>query len=226
VRIPQVMTHDDLLQRIGRHLRRWRMRRHLTQAAIAAQIGTSPSNLSQYEHGGVDIPTSQRCRLALALNVTLQELVDGPPATAPAHVVSCRRVSAPPEPSPPLPPPYVITPIVVARDGEEALQVSFGVTDRRGPKKAAQGTIELTVEDARSVGRPALYRQRFPVTRRECMAPEQADSARTSRWRLCTLSPIPWASLQAVRNHGPAKVRLVLCADKGLIGEGESIVFF
>jgi transcriptional regulator with XRE-family HTH domain len=61
--------------RITYHLRRWRLRRHLGQAALGAQVGLSASTISAYEHGAVDIPTSRLCRLAQALRVTLNDLV-------------------------------------------------------------------------------------------------------------------------------------------------------
>jgi hypothetical protein len=51
--------------RITYHIRRWRLRRHLRQAALGAQVGL----------GAVDIPTSRLCHLARALRVTLNDLV-------------------------------------------------------------------------------------------------------------------------------------------------------
>jgi transcriptional regulator with XRE-family HTH domain len=61
--------------RITYHIRRWRLRRHLGQAALGAQVGLGASTISAYEHGAVDIPTSRLCRLARALRVTLNDLV-------------------------------------------------------------------------------------------------------------------------------------------------------
>ena len=76
--------------RVTYSIRRWRLRRHLGQAALGAQVGVSASTISAYEHGAVDIPTSRLCRLAQALRVTLNDLVrwtdapasssDAPPA--------------------------------------------------------------------------------------------------------------------------------------------------
>jgi transcriptional regulator with XRE-family HTH domain len=61
--------------RITYHLRRWRLRRHLGQADLGAQVGVAASTISAYEQGAVDIPTSRLCRLAQALRVTLNDLV-------------------------------------------------------------------------------------------------------------------------------------------------------
>ena len=61
--------------RVTYSIRRWRLRRHLGQAALGAQVGVSASTISAYEHGEVDIPTSRLCRLAQALRVTLNDLV-------------------------------------------------------------------------------------------------------------------------------------------------------
>ena len=61
--------------RITYHIRRWRLRRHLEQTVLGAQVGVSASTISAYEHGDVDIPSSRLCRLAQALRVTLNDLV-------------------------------------------------------------------------------------------------------------------------------------------------------
>ena len=45
--------------RITYHIRRWRLRRHLRQAALGAQVGLGASTISAYEHGDVDMPTSE-----------------------------------------------------------------------------------------------------------------------------------------------------------------------
>ena len=68
---------------ISYHIRRWRLRRHLGQAALGAQVGLGASTISAYEHGDVDIPTSRLCRLAQALQVTLNDLVTWTDAPAP-----------------------------------------------------------------------------------------------------------------------------------------------
>jgi transcriptional regulator with XRE-family HTH domain len=69
--------------RITYYIRRWRLRRHLGQAALGAQVGLGASTISAYEHGDVDIPTSRLCRLAQALQVTLNDLVTWTDAPAP-----------------------------------------------------------------------------------------------------------------------------------------------
>ena len=69
--------------RITYHIRRWRLRRHLQQTVLGAQVGLGASTISAYEHGDVDIPTSRLCRLAQALQVTLNDLVTWTEAPAP-----------------------------------------------------------------------------------------------------------------------------------------------
>jgi transcriptional regulator with XRE-family HTH domain len=69
--------------RVTYYIRRWRLRRHLGQATLGAQVGVSASTISAYEHGEVDIPTSRLCRLAQALRVTLNDLVRWTVAPAP-----------------------------------------------------------------------------------------------------------------------------------------------
>src|SRR5262245_36033232 len=69
--------------RITYHIRRWRLRRHLRQAALGAQVGLGASTISAYEHGDVDIPTSRLCCLAQALRVTLNDLVTWTEAPTP-----------------------------------------------------------------------------------------------------------------------------------------------
>ena len=69
--------------RITYHIRRWRLRRHLGQAALGAQVGLGASTISAYEHGAVDIPTSRLCHLARALRVTLTDLVTWTEAPTP-----------------------------------------------------------------------------------------------------------------------------------------------
>ncbi|HSF30349.1 MAG TPA: helix-turn-helix transcriptional regulator [Candidatus Tectomicrobia bacterium] len=61
--------------RVTYHIRRWRLRRHIGQAALGAQVGLAASTISAYESGEVDIPTSRLCCLARALQVTLNDLV-------------------------------------------------------------------------------------------------------------------------------------------------------
>ena len=69
--------------RITYYIRRWRLRRHLGQAALGVQVGLSASTSSAYEHGDVDIPTSRLCGLAQALRVTVNDLVTWTEAPAP-----------------------------------------------------------------------------------------------------------------------------------------------
>ena len=69
--------------RITYYIRRWRLRRHLGQAALGVQVGLSASTISAYEHGDVDIPTSRLCGLAQALRVTVNDLVTWTDAPAP-----------------------------------------------------------------------------------------------------------------------------------------------
>ena len=89
--------------RITYHIRRWRLRRHLGQAALGAQVGLSASTISAYEHGAVDIPTSRLCHLARALRVTLNDLVTWTEAPTPPGDTPSASTDGPRDPSRPGP---------------------------------------------------------------------------------------------------------------------------
>jgi transcriptional regulator with XRE-family HTH domain len=67
----------NMLRRwVGARLREWRMRRGMTQAAVARESRIDQSSLSNYETGKRDIPTSAVLRLMATLNVSLGDLVE------------------------------------------------------------------------------------------------------------------------------------------------------
>src|SRR5262245_56424873 len=61
--------------RLTSHSRRWRLRRHLGQAALGVPVGLSASTSAADTHGDVDRPTSRLCGLAQALRVTWTDRV-------------------------------------------------------------------------------------------------------------------------------------------------------
>lgn len=63
------------------YLREWREHRALTQTALAASIGTTPSRISEVESGKERYNETLLERLADALNCTPAELLAGPPGT-------------------------------------------------------------------------------------------------------------------------------------------------
>jgi DNA repair protein RadC len=77
------------------HIRRWRLRRHLSQAVLGRHIGVTRATLSAYERGQVDIPTLHLCRLALALHVTLDALVTARPTSVPVPRAEGSSLPAP-----------------------------------------------------------------------------------------------------------------------------------
>jgi transcriptional regulator with XRE-family HTH domain len=60
---------------LGAQLRTARIRRHLTQEALAERIGIHPSYLGSIERGRRNVPLDTLCRLAWALRVDPHELL-------------------------------------------------------------------------------------------------------------------------------------------------------
>ncbi len=66
---------------LARQLRALRLRRHLTQAALAERAGMDRSYLSGIERGRHNVPLDTLCRLAWALGLDVRDLISpGPPA--------------------------------------------------------------------------------------------------------------------------------------------------
>ncbi len=62
---------------IGERIREFRVRAHLTQAALAERSGVEPSNLSHIERAATKVSLPTLVNIANALEVTLDELVYG-----------------------------------------------------------------------------------------------------------------------------------------------------
>jgi transcriptional regulator with XRE-family HTH domain len=64
----------------GERLVAARKQKHLTQAALAARIGTRPTTISRWETDVVAPRIHHRIALAAALEVPLRDLLPAPPA--------------------------------------------------------------------------------------------------------------------------------------------------
>ena len=74
------MTNDPLAQQraLGRRIRTWRVRRQMSQAALADLTGVTQSTLSHYENGKRDLSVSMLLKLAEQLEVHLEDLAGSP----------------------------------------------------------------------------------------------------------------------------------------------------
>jgi transcriptional regulator with XRE-family HTH domain len=63
-------------QAIGRQVRTWRLRRHVSQAGLAQAAGINQASISNYEAGKRELRVSTMIRIADALNVRIDELLD------------------------------------------------------------------------------------------------------------------------------------------------------
>jgi transcriptional regulator with XRE-family HTH domain len=61
---------------IGRQVRLWRLRRHVSQAGLAHAAGINQASISNYEAGKRELRVSTLIRIADALNVRIDELLD------------------------------------------------------------------------------------------------------------------------------------------------------
>lgn len=61
---------------IGRQVRTWRLRRHVSQAGLAQAAGINQASISNYEAGKRELRVSTLIRIADALNVRIDELLD------------------------------------------------------------------------------------------------------------------------------------------------------
>lgn len=62
-------------QLIGRTLKSWRLRRHISQAGLARAAGIDQASISNYEAGKRDLRVFTMIRIANALNVRLEDLL-------------------------------------------------------------------------------------------------------------------------------------------------------
>jgi len=61
---------------IGRQIKDWRLRRHISQAGLARAAGIDQASISNYEAGKRDLRVSTMIRIADALNVRIEDLID------------------------------------------------------------------------------------------------------------------------------------------------------
>ena len=61
---------------IGRQVRMWRLRRHVSQAGLAQAAGINQASVSNYEAGKRELRVATLIRIADALNVRIDELLD------------------------------------------------------------------------------------------------------------------------------------------------------
>jgi transcriptional regulator with XRE-family HTH domain len=71
---------DQLRQRreIGQRIRDWRLKRALSQVAVARVAGVTQASLSNYETGKRDLPLSTFFGILAALDIGVSELLDTP----------------------------------------------------------------------------------------------------------------------------------------------------
>ena len=72
---------------IGSQIRDWRLRRHLSQAGLARAAGIDQASISNYEAGKRDLRVSTLIRIADALNVRVEDLLNRETLLA---VLECR----------------------------------------------------------------------------------------------------------------------------------------
>ncbi|HVX54705.1 helix-turn-helix transcriptional regulator [Nocardioides sp.] len=70
-------TTTDLLERIGSNLRAERVRRHLTQEAVARRSGMGVTQVARMERGETDSGISKYLRVAAAIGIEPTELLHG-----------------------------------------------------------------------------------------------------------------------------------------------------
>lgn len=72
--------HDELATArdiIGRQVKIWRLRRHLSQEGLARAVGVNQASISNYEAGKRDLPVSTMIRIVEVLNIRVEELLNG-----------------------------------------------------------------------------------------------------------------------------------------------------
>lgn len=74
---------DELLARIGANLRAERVRRNLTQEAVAGRSGLGVTQLARMERGETDSGISKYVRVAAAIGIHPAELFHGLPEGGP-----------------------------------------------------------------------------------------------------------------------------------------------
>jgi transcriptional regulator with XRE-family HTH domain len=70
---------DLLLNRIGLRLTRRRQELGLSQKALAARLGITDANITRIENGQQNVTITTLCKLAKALDMTVEELIVAEP---------------------------------------------------------------------------------------------------------------------------------------------------
>jgi transcriptional regulator with XRE-family HTH domain len=66
--------NDDYLKALGKHIRKIRTQKELSQEELSDKIGTSPSQIGRIERGVINPTVSTLKVLAEALEVSMQDL--------------------------------------------------------------------------------------------------------------------------------------------------------
>ena len=72
---------DLLLNQIGLRISRRRQDLGLSQRALAARLGMQPANISHIESGEQNVTIRTLCKLAEALDVTVEDLIAARPTS-------------------------------------------------------------------------------------------------------------------------------------------------
>ncbi|MBO9500666.1 helix-turn-helix transcriptional regulator [Brevundimonas sp. A19_0] len=76
-RISGAQDDDGLLASLGRHIRELRVRRNLSQEALADASGIDRSHMGKIERGERNVTILNLARIAKALGCNLSELIAG-----------------------------------------------------------------------------------------------------------------------------------------------------
>jgi transcriptional regulator with XRE-family HTH domain len=69
-------------RRLAATLRRWRLKRNMTQERLAERAASSSKHISEIERGDVDVGIDTLARIAKALSVDVTDLFGPPPSSA------------------------------------------------------------------------------------------------------------------------------------------------
>jgi len=70
---------EQLLNRIGLRLTRRRQELGLSQKALATKLGITDANITRIENGQQNVTIGTLCKLAKALDITVEELIVAEP---------------------------------------------------------------------------------------------------------------------------------------------------
>ena len=70
------MIQEELLEHIGQRIRLYRTRQKITITQLGEMVHLSPSNISKYENAKLSIDVCTLFRIAEALGITINQLID------------------------------------------------------------------------------------------------------------------------------------------------------